>query len=67
MGNQVSTAFASLATDIADPVQRLTRIHESMRSAKDAQQLIGADTLQNWIEFAAPAIRGACGTHVPRA
>lgn len=56
MGNQVSTAFASLATDLDDPIDRLRVIHESMNAAKDAQQLIGADTLQNWIEFAAPAI-----------
>jgi diacylglycerol O-acyltransferase / wax synthase len=56
LGNQVSTAFSSLATDVDDPLERLAIIHESMVSAKEAQELIGADTLQNWVEFAAPAV-----------
>lgn len=55
-GNKVSTAFASLATDIDDPAQRLAAIHDSMATAKQAQELIGADALQNWAEFAAPAV-----------
>jgi diacylglycerol O-acyltransferase len=55
-GNKVSTAFASLATDLDDPVARLGAIHESMATAKEAQELIGADALQNWAEFAAPAV-----------
>jgi diacylglycerol O-acyltransferase / wax synthase len=57
-GNQVSSMLASLATDIDDPVERLATIHEGMQSAKDQQNLIGADTLQDWAEFAAPAIAG---------
>jgi diacylglycerol O-acyltransferase len=56
LGNKVSTAFASLATDIDDPLVRLGAIHESMATAKEAQELIGADALQNWVEFAAPAV-----------
>lgn len=55
-GNKVSTAFASLATDIDDPAERLAAIHDSMATAKQAQELIGADALQNWAEFAAPAV-----------
>lgn len=55
-GNQVSTMLASLATDLDDPAERLARISKLMRDAKEQQQLIGADTLQNWAEFAAPAI-----------
>lgn len=55
-GNKVSTAFASLATDLDDPLARLTAIHESMNTAKEAQEVIGADALQNWAEFAAPAV-----------
>ena len=56
MGNQVSMAFASLATDRDDPIDRLRVIHESMGAAKEAQQLIGADVLQDWVEFAAPIV-----------
>jgi len=57
-GNQVSSAFASLATDLDDPLERVAVIHDSMNVAKQAQQLIGAETLQDWAEFAAPAIAG---------
>ncbi len=56
MGNRVSSMLASLATDVDDPVERLGAIHEGMRHAKDQQQAIGADTLTDWAEFAAPAV-----------
>ena len=58
MGNKVSSMFASLATDVEDPVQRLAAIHEGMRGAKEQHQAIGADTLTDWAEFAAPAVFG---------
>jgi diacylglycerol O-acyltransferase / wax synthase len=50
--------FASLATDIDDPVERLKVIHECMAEVKVQQQAIGADTLGDWAEFAAPALLG---------
>jgi len=59
MGNQVSTALATLASDIDDPVERLRIIHQGMNGAKVQQDAIGADTLQNWVEFAAPAVFGS--------
>ena len=55
-GNQVSMMLASLETDRDDPADRLARIHENMKVAKDQQNAIGADTLQEWAEFAAPAV-----------
>ena len=58
MGNQVSSMFTSLATDIDDPVERLQAIHEGMKDAKEQHRAIGADTLTNWAEFAAPAVFG---------
>ena len=58
MGNQVSSMFTSLATDVADPVERLTAIHDGMRGAKEQHRAIGADTLTDWAEFAAPAVFG---------
>lgn len=58
MGNKVSSMLTSLATDVDDPIERLQVIHEVMREAKGQQQAIGADTLQEWSEFAAPALLG---------
>ena len=58
MGNQVATIFATLATDIDDPVERLLAIHEGMKDAKEQHRAIGAETLTNWAEFAAPAVFG---------
>ncbi len=57
-GNQVSMMLTSLATDLDDPLDRLAAIHEGMAMAKEQQNAIGADTLQNWVEFAAPAVLG---------
>ena len=57
-GNRVSAMLSSLATNLDDPADRLRHIHENMRTAKEQQNAIGADTLQEWAEFAAPAIFG---------
>ena len=58
MGNRVSSMFASLATDIDDPLERLQVIHDCMAEVKQQQKAIGADTLGDWAEFAAPALAG---------
>jgi WS/DGAT/MGAT family acyltransferase len=58
MGNRVSSTFTSLATDVDDPVERLEVIHACMAEVKVQQQAIGADTLGDWAEFAAPALAG---------
>ena len=58
MGNKVTSMLTSLATDIDDPLDRLKIIHEVMQEAKAQQQAIGAETLQEWSEFAAPALLG---------
>jgi len=57
-GNQVTSMLTSLATDLDDPVERLHHIHDNMAVAKEQTNAIGADTLQDWAEFAAPAIFG---------
>ena len=58
MGNKVSSMLCTLATDVDDPLERLAVIHECMSEAKEQQKAIGADTLQEWAEFAAPAVVG---------
>jgi diacylglycerol O-acyltransferase / wax synthase len=58
MGNKVSMMLCTLASDLDDPTERLGAIHECMAEAKEQQKLIGADTLQEWVEFAAPAVAG---------
>ena len=56
--NQVSAMFTSLASDIDDPVERLLAIHESTKDAKEEHKAVGADTLVNLGEFAAPNLFG---------
>jgi diacylglycerol O-acyltransferase len=54
--NRVSGVLCSLHTDLADPVERLLAIHESMASAKELQQAIPADLLTDLNQFAPPAL-----------
>ena len=56
MGNRVSSMLVSLASDVDDPLERLATIREATKNAKEQDRAIGADTLTNWTEFAAPAI-----------
>ena len=56
MGNRVSSMLVSLASDIADPVERLSAITAATKDAKEQDKAIGADVLQDWAEFAAPAV-----------
>ena len=44
-GNRVSAMLVSLATDEADPLERLRRIRDAARSAKTAHRAVGAQTL----------------------
>jgi WS/DGAT/MGAT family acyltransferase len=52
--NKVSGMFASLASDVADPVERLAAIAEQNRIAKEHHQTLSASLLQDWALFAAP-------------
>ncbi|MEE6177820.1 WS/DGAT/MGAT family O-acyltransferase [Mycobacterium sp. 050134] len=56
--NQVSAMFANLYTEIADPAQRLQAIAEANSIAKEHSSAIGATLLQDWSQFAAPAVFG---------
>jgi diacylglycerol O-acyltransferase len=55
-GNAVSNMFTSLRTDIADPVERLHAIHEVTKEAKNLNNLLGADMLVDWNEWAPPKL-----------
>src|SRR5581483_4734727 len=57
-GKQVSSILSSLATDVADPVQRLRTINAGTKLATQKLDVIGADALTDWVEFAAPALLG---------
>ena len=54
--NRVSALLADLATNEADPVARLRRVQQSMTAAKENFAAIPADTLQDYTQFAPPAI-----------
>ncbi len=54
--NRVSALFADLATNEADPARRLARVQQSMTAAKDNFAAIPAETLQDFTQFAPPAV-----------
>ncbi len=54
--NRVSMLLADLATNEADPLARLQRVQRSMNKAKTQFAAIPADTLQDFTQFAPPAI-----------
>ena len=56
--NQVSGMFSSLQTHIDDPVERLKAISDANSVAKQHSSAIGATLLQDWTQFAAPAVFG---------
>lgn len=56
--NQVSAMFSSLHTQIADPAERLKAIAQANSVAKEHSSAIGASLLQDWSQFAAPAVFG---------
>ena len=56
--NQVSGMFASLHTDVEDPGERLRAIAGANSVAKQHSAAIGATLLQDWSQFAAPAVFG---------
>jgi len=56
--NQVSGMFASLHTDIGDPGERLSAIAGANEEAKEHSSAIAATLLQDWSQFAGPAVFG---------
>ncbi|MDP6979672.1 MAG: wax ester/triacylglycerol synthase family O-acyltransferase [Myxococcota bacterium] len=66
-GNQVSSMTASLHTNVEDPVQRLHRIHESMKAAKEKHNALPATLLQDFAQFAPPAVAARAARVIARA
>jgi WS/DGAT/MGAT family acyltransferase len=56
--NQVSGMVATLASDIADPVERLAAIAQENVVAKEHHGTLSAWLLQDWAQFAAPNTLG---------
>lgn len=56
--NQVSAMFSRLETHIEDPAERLRAIADANTTAKEHSSAIAATLLQDWSQFAAPAVFG---------
>jgi WS/DGAT/MGAT family acyltransferase len=54
--NRVSALLADLATNESDPLKRLRRVQQSMNAAKENFAAIPAETLQDFTQFAPPAV-----------
>ncbi len=55
-GNRVSGMLAALATDVADPIDRIHVIHQETKRAKESLGALPADLLTDVADFAPPAI-----------
>lgn len=53
-GNRLSNLFTSLCTHVADPAERVRRIHTTTRHAKDAHTQFGPEVMQSWAEYTPP-------------
>ena len=51
---KISVMFSSLMSDVDDPLERLQAVAETNEGAKELQKMVGADTLMQWAEHAAP-------------
>lgn len=59
LGNMVSMFGATLATDVADPAERLRRISASTRAAKKMHQALGSETIIRLADVLPPGLFGA--------
>lgn len=55
-GNRISMMIVPIATDVADPAERLATLHRTMSSAKVHHQALPATLLQDVTQFVPPAL-----------
>ena len=56
LGNRVSAMLVSLATQIADPVERYRAIAAGTRLAKDQARVLSEDLIRRWAQLVFPAL-----------
>ena len=69
MGNQVTMVVSPIHTHLEDPGERVRAIHGTMQRIKEQQAAVPDELLQDFAEFATPALaalaaRGAAAMHV---
>ena len=64
--NKVSGIISELATDEADPLERLRRISQAMQAAKELHNAVPASILQDFAKFATPAVAAQAARTVAR-
>ncbi|MGB0840088.1 MAG: WS/DGAT/MGAT family O-acyltransferase, partial [Chitinophagales bacterium] len=67
MGNQVSSMFIPLATNVEDPIERLKLIHEQTRSGKIVQKAVNAKSLVQYSELIPFGLAGTAARLYSRA
>jgi len=55
MGNRTSNLFTALRVDEPDPVERVRATSRVTSTAKDLQNALGVETMEEWVEFSPPA------------
>lgn len=55
-GNKLSAMLVSLATSIADPIERLGVVAEGSRLAKEQAQVLSEEVIGGWAQLAFPAL-----------
>jgi diacylglycerol O-acyltransferase / wax synthase len=55
-GNRVDNLYVAIATDVADPAERLARIHDGVRASKEVRARLGHDLLEQRADVVPPQL-----------
>ena len=55
-GNSVGLLFTALPVELPDRRQRLQHIHDGVRIARNARELLGPELLDEWLEYIPPSL-----------